>query len=106
MSECRAQSMEFMQGLLLPLQSACRLDQSTCLLFWFIEEQLWSLLFFAVMLSQRVGSDGGIMATLSLVTSWAQCALKIGKLILLKDYLPYVLEPFVASLVESALVHI
>ena len=57
-----------------------------------IKALLCSVLFLAVMLSQRVGSDGGIMATLSLITSWSQCAMKFGKLILLKDYLPYAFE--------------
>ena len=78
--------------------------QSKRMLFWFIEGHVKSSVF-AVILSQRAG-DGGIMATLSLVTSWSQCALKFGKLILLKDYLPYIIEIFVASLVGSILMHI
>ena len=72
--------------------------QSMRLLFWFIERHTDSFVF-AVMLSQRVWADRGIMATLSLISSWSQCSLKFGKLILLKDYLPYVLDFFVASLV-------
>ena len=68
------------------------------LLFLFIERHVESFVS-AVMLSQRVAADQGIMATLSLITSWSQCSLKFGKLILLKDYLPYVLDLLVASLV-------
>ena len=66
----------------------------------FIKADACNVLFLAVMLSQRVGSSG-IMATLSLITSWSQCSLKFGKLILLKDYLPYAFEGLVKQLGDS-----
>ena len=45
--------------------------QSIRLLFLFINRHVESFVF-AVMLSQRVAADQGIMATLSLITSWSQ----------------------------------
>ena len=45
MSGCRAQSMEFMQGLLLPLQSACRLEFVPLgwALPWQVSSAIWPL---------------------------------------------------------------